>query len=265
MKALLRAYPALLKVGFAGALAYRAEFLVWVLTTNLPLINLALWTAVARDAPVQGWDQPDFAAYFLATLVVRLLTGCWVVWEMTMEIRQGTIAMRLLRPLHPLVAYSAENLAAVPLRVLVSLPIAAVMVASVGGGRLSGDPVAWLAVPAMVLSAWVMTFLVMSLVGTLAFFFESASSIYDLWLGLYTVFSGYLVPLSLFPPWLRLVAQVLPFRLMLGLPVETMLGRLSRAQMLEGMGLQLAWIAALVVVVRLTWNAGVRRFAAFGG
>jgi ABC-2 type transport system permease protein len=258
-------YPAMLRVGFASALAYRAEFFVWVLTTNLPLINLALWSAVARDAPVGRYGQPEFTAYFLAALVVRLLTGCWVVWEMTMEIRQGTLAMRLLRPVHPLVAYSAENLAAVPMRVLVSLPIAVILLVAVGPGLLAHDWLAWAAVPVMILGAWTMTFLVMALVGSLALFFESASSLYEVWLGLFTVFSGYLVPLELFPPWLRDLARVLPFRLMLGLPVEAMLGHLSRPELAEGLLMQLGYIAVLAVVLRTVWNAGMRRYAAFGG
>lgn len=265
MTRLLAMYPALLRVGFASALAYRAEFIVWVLTTNLPLVNLALWTAVARDAPVEGWGQPEFAAYFLATLIVRLLTGCWVVWEMTMEIRDGTIGLRMLRPVHPLVAYSAENLAATPLRAMMSLPIALVLLLTLGQGHLTHDPVAWLAVVPMILLAWTMTFLVMCVVGSLGFFFESAASLYDLWLGLYTVFSGYLVPLSLFPPWLRQIADVLPFRLLLGLPVETMLGRVDRAGLVHGLTEQAVWTLAFFLLARVTWNAGLRRYAAFGG
>jgi ABC-2 type transport system permease protein len=30
----MRAYPTLLRVGFAGALAYRAELIIWMLTTR---------------------------------------------------------------------------------------------------------------------------------------------------------------------------------------------------------------------------------------
>ena len=48
---LLRAYPSLLRVGMADMLAYRAEFLVWILSMNLPLVMMALWTAVAADGP----------------------------------------------------------------------------------------------------------------------------------------------------------------------------------------------------------------------
>jgi ABC-2 type transport system permease protein len=257
-------YPALLRVGFASALAYRAEFLIWVLTTNLPLINLALWVAVSRDAPVAGFTTTDFAAYFLATLVVRQLTGSWVVWELTMDVRQGTLGMRLLRPLHPLLAYSAENLAALPMRALICSPIVALLL-WVAGGSLTGDPVILASVPLLVLGAWTLTFVVMAIIGSLAFFVESAGALFEVWLGLFTVFSGYLVPLELFPPWLQAIARWLPFRLLLGVPVEALLGRLSLAELLLAFVEQLAWIAGALLVLRASWSAGVRRFAAFGG
>jgi ABC-2 type transport system permease protein len=258
-------YPALLRIGFLSAIAYRAEFLVWVLTTNLPLINLALWSAVARDHPIGHYGQRDFAAYFLATLIVRLLTGCWLVWELTMEIRQGTLSMRLLRPVHPLVSFSAENLAAVPMRAAVSLPIAVIMLVAVGESHVTHDPIMWVAIPFLILGAWVMTFLVMALVGSAAFFVDSAQSLYEVWLGLFTVFSGYLLPLELFPDWLQRIAAVLPFRLMLGLPVDAIIGRLSRAELVRGFCWQLGYLTLLFVLVRAVWDAGIRRFVAYGG
>ena len=97
----LRALPTLLRIGFADAVAYRAELVVWLLSTNMALVMMALLTAVARDGPVGRFGQRDFVAYYLATLVVRLVTGAWVVWEANLEIRQGTLAFRLLRPIHP--------------------------------------------------------------------------------------------------------------------------------------------------------------------
>lgn len=255
----------MLRVGFADALAYRAEFLVWVLTTNLPLINLALWTAVARDAPVGGYDQRDFAAYFLSALIVRLLTGCWLVWELTMDIRQGTLAMYLLKPVHPLIAYSADNIAAIPMRAVVALPIALVLLIASGTERLSHDPVVWLTLPLLLAGAWLITFFVMAIIGLLALWLESAASVFDVWLALFTVFSGYLVPLELFPDGLRALADVLPFRLLLSVQIEAMPGQLSRSEMMAELGAQVVWIAVLFVLTRMVWAAGIRRFGAFGG
>src|SRR4030042_723569 len=97
----LRPLPPPLRVGFAEAVSYRAELLVWLLSTTMPLVMLALMSAVAREGPVGRFGSADFTAYYLAALVVRLLTGAWVLWEVNFEIRQGTLAYRLPRPPHP--------------------------------------------------------------------------------------------------------------------------------------------------------------------
>ena len=113
----------LLRVAVADLVAYRAQFFIWALTTNMPLIMLGVWNAVVAEAPLGQWGQTRFIQYYLTTMMVRLLVSNWVVWELTMAIRQGTLALRLLRPLHPLAAYSAEQLAAIPLRIVIILPI----------------------------------------------------------------------------------------------------------------------------------------------
>jgi ABC-2 type transport system permease protein len=261
----LRALPTLLRIGLAEAVAYRAEFLVWLLSTNMPLVMLALWTAVARDAPVGRFGQGDFVAYFLAALVVRLMTGAWVIWELNYEIRQGTLAFRLLRPLHPLVAYACENVAAMPLRIAIALPIALLLLFTVGQARVTHDPLLLALFPITVLGAWLITFLAMSIIGTLAFYIEQAGSVFEIWLGLFGVFSGYLVPLELYPPWVTSLARALPFRYMLAFPVEMMIGMLGRERALFDLGVQWSLVAVLAAGATGAWRLGLRRFAAYGG
>jgi ABC-2 type transport system permease protein len=261
----LRALPTLLRIGLAEAVAYRAEFLVWLLSTNMPLVMLALWSAVAADGPVGRFDQDGFTAYYLAALVVRLMTGAWVVWELNFEIRQGTLSFRLLRPVHPLVAYAAENVAAMPVRLVVSLPVAVAALFLAGGAHVTRDPVQLALFPVAILGAWLITYLAMAAVGTLAFHFESATSLFDVWLGLFGVFSGYLVPLELYPAWVGRAAEALPFRYMLAFPVELVTGTLSRSEALRQLGIQWAFAALLLAVAAGAWRAGMRRFSAAGG
>jgi len=261
----LRALPTLLGVGLSEAVAYRAEFLVWLLSTNMPLVMLALWSAVARGGPVGRFGQPDFAAYFLVALVVRLLTGAWVIWELTYEIRNGTLAFRLLRPVHPLLAYACENVAAMPLRLALSLPVALVFFLAVGHSHLTSDPLLWAIFPFAIVGAWLITFLAMSLVGALAFYVESAGSIFEIWMGLFGVFSGYLVPLDLFPKPVTALARLLPFRYMLAFPVETAIGLLGRGRVLAELGLQWLFVGVIGALALFAWRLGLRRFAAYGG
>jgi len=264
LRAAARAYPALLRAGFAAAVAYRAEFVIWMFSTNMPLIMLALWAAVARSGPVSAYSQLGFAAYYLCTLLVRLLTGSWVVWELTMEIRQGDLAMRLLRPIHPLLAYSAENLAAVPLRGIVAIPVVSILLWA-ARGQLGHDPVLWLLLMPALFGAWLLTFLVMALIGTLALYVESATSVFEAWLGVSAVLSGYLVPLDLFPQAVQRVALVLPFRFLLSFPVELMLGKHGRGEAIALLGGQWLYVALALLATNLVWRAGLRRYAAYGG
>ena len=261
----LRAIPTLLRVGLAEAVAYRAELAVWLLSTNMPLVMLALWSAAAADGPLGRYGTAEFTAYFLAALVVRLLTGAWVIWELNTEIRQGTLAYRLLRPIHPLWAYACENLAAIPLRAVLTVPVALLLLFSSGGGLLSHEPLRWLLFPATVIGAWAINFLAMSLVGALAFYLESAASLFEIWMGLFGVFSGYLVPLDLFPPWLGALARVLPFRYMLAFPVEMVVGMQDRGRALLELCVQWAFVGLLLAGAAGIWRLGLRRFAAFGG
>jgi ABC-2 type transport system permease protein len=261
----LRALPALLRASILEVIAYRAEMLVWALTSTMPLIMLALFDAVARDGPLGRYGEPQLTAYFLATFVVRQLTSSWVSWQINMEVRDGTLAARLLRPVHPAVAYAAESVAPMPLRAVVALPVGVVLLVLVGSRQLATDPVVWGLWGVSVVGAWLISLFVSLAIGALAFFIEQATRVMDLWLTVYFVLSGYLIPVDLFPPAVRVVLDYLPFRYQIGLPVELMVGAHGRAEALSLVGRQ--WIFVLVTawIVRLLWRRGLARFAAYGG
>jgi ABC-2 type transport system permease protein len=260
-----RAYPTLLRIGLAEAVAYRAEFIVWMLATTMPLVMLAIMSAVASEAPVGRFDQDAFIAYYLITLVVRQMTGAWVAWEMVQEVKEGTLALRLLRPIHPLAGYSAESLAAVPMRALISLPLTIAVLLIAARHNMSHDPVNVLVFLASLPGAWVLNFSVSAMIGTLSLFIESSLQIWELWMGCFMLLSGYLLPLSLFPPWLERITRILPFSYLQAFPVETLTGIRDRHQALAGLGAQWAWALGALVTMLLFWRRGIRRFAAYGG
>ena len=265
LRSTARALPTLFRVGFAEMVAYRAEMLVWVLATTMPLIMLALWSAVAHDAPVGRFDQQDFVAYFLATFIVRQLTGAWVAWQLSFEVRTGTLAMRLLRPLHPMVSYAVENLSAIPLRLIVALPVAVIALVLTGFERLPGDPLLWGVFLISLVGGWLITFLANAAIGTLALWTGSSVKLMDVWLALFMVFSGYLIPVELFPPLIRGTIEVLPFRYQIGFPVEILTRGLDRGAALRLLLGQWIWVGLFLLGVRALWRKGLQRFAAYGG
>jgi len=260
-----RAIPTLVRVGFADAVAYRAELLVWVLSTSMPLIMLALWTAVAAEAPVGRFGEADFVAYFLATFVVRQLNSSWVAWEMNFEIRTGALSMRLLRPVHPLLAYGVDSLATLPLRGLVALPVAGILLATAAGDRLATDGASWALWIVAVAGGWLLSFFAGAAIGSVAFWTGTSNKLMEAWLALFFVFSGYTIPVELFPPALARVADALPFRYQIGLQVELMTGAHDPRTALGLVAVQWLWVGVLGLVAAVLWRRGLVRFGAFGG
>jgi ABC-2 type transport system permease protein len=270
VKRILKAIPTMMQVGFAEAVAYRAEMIVWVFATTMPLIMLMVWTAVAEVAPVPSvsgktWEAGSFVAYFLSAFIVRQLISSWAAWEINYEVRQGTLSMRLLRPVHPVLMYLVQNLVYLPLRAVVTAPVVVILLLSPGAAHLEKHWVTWVVFLASLAGGWMINFFANIAIGALSFTMESSVKIMDVWLAAFFVFSGYLFPLDLFPPWLRAITAWLPFRYQLGLPVELATGMHALPEALALLAGQWAWAAAFMVLSLTLWRVGVRRFQAYGG
>lgn len=260
-----RAMPTMLRVGVAETVAYRAEFLVWILTTTIPLVMLGLWNAVAAQGTFKGYSQADFTAYFLATLIVRNVAGSWVGWQVGEEIRMGTMSMRLLRPVHPFVALAASHAASIPFRCVVALPVAFILLISSGGSSLATEPLQLAMLAPALLMAWLITFAIMFAIGALAFFLTRAMGLFSLYFLLFMLLSGYLMPIDILPGPIRVVAEWLPFRYMVSFPVELMTKSMSTTAVLEQLALQVGWTIASIAIAMFVWRRGVRRFESVGG
>jgi ABC-2 type transport system permease protein len=261
----IRAYPTLLRVGLSEVVAYRAEFVVWILTTNMPFVMLAIWHAVASDGPVGRFGKTDFVAYYLGGWVIRLLTSTWLVWELSMEVRGGALSARLLRPLHPLFAFSAEHLAAVPMRMVIVTPVVAVLVWVAGDHLAIRDPRVLAIFLAAMVGAWLLIFFTMVLLGSTSFFLESATGVFEVYLALFAVLSGYLVPIELLPQWVGRIARLSPFDSMLALPLETLIGLRDVGTAARDLARQWAYVVVMAAVGLSVWRRGVKRYVAFGG
>ena len=263
----LRALPTLLRIGVAETVAYRAEFVVWMLTSTMPLIMLALWTSVADEAPFAGYSSADFVAYYLGVLIVRNLTGNWVAWQMSEEVRLGVLSMRLLRPIHPFIAYAASHAAALPFRSLIALPIAFILLVSSGASALSTEPLQLaLLLPSLAL-AWLITFGIFFALGCISFWTTQAFGIVNFYFAVWSLFSGYIIPMDLMRTKFPIVADAadwMPFYYMLAAPVELMTKHLSGAQIAQLLGAQLAWAVLSVAGGLWAWRKGVRHFEAVG-
>jgi ABC-2 type transport system permease protein len=246
--------------------AYRGALAIWLLGLLLePTVYLVVWTTVANSqgGAVGGFTAADFAGYFVMLMIVNQLTFDWHAWFMEWRIRNGELSPMLLRPIHPIHNDVAENLTFKALTFTIVAPVAVFLVLTFGA-RIEPQPWQILAfIPALVF-AMILRFLLEWCVGILAFWVTKMGAVSQAYWVTTLFLSGQIAPLSLLPSMLQTLASVLPFRWMVSFPVELALGRLSLEQVLTGYVAQLFWIGAALLILRVSWRAGVRRYAAVG-
>jgi ABC-2 type transport system permease protein len=264
----LRALPTLWRVGVAETVAYRAEFIVWMLTTTIPLIMLALWTSVAREGPFQDYSSSDFVAYFLAVLIVRQLTSNWVAWQMFEDIRMGPMSMRLLRPIHPFWAYGISQAAALPFRSVIAVPVSIALLTSSGVHSLTTNPLQLALIVPSIAFAWIISFGINFALGAVGFWVTQAMALGGVYFSLYTVLTGYMMPLDIMYakyPTLTKIAWATPFPSMLAVPVRILTKDLGAIEVIRLLVMQGAWAVGCVMLALGVWRRGLRHFEAVGG
>jgi ABC-2 type transport system permease protein len=114
------------------------------------------------------------------------------------------------------------------------------------------------------LLAFILRFLLEWTLALSAFWTTRTGAINQIYFVLVLFLSGQIAPIALFPYPIRVAAAVLPFRWMIGFPVELLLGRLTLGDALTGLMAQAAWLCVSLVLLRIVWRAGVRVYSAVG-
>jgi ABC-2 type transport system permease protein len=266
LSALIEIYAQQFRTTFAVMLQYRASLVIWMIGHILePIVYLVVWSTVSisHGDSVGGYSTAEFATYFIVLMIVNHITFSWIMWEYEYRVRQGILSFALLKPVHPIHSDVADNVA----YKLITLPL---MLLIAGGMSLAFNPAfskaLWTYVafiPALFL-AFAVRFLFEWTLAQAAFWITRVSAINQVYYVILLFLSGQVAPLALFPYPVRVLADFLPFRYMVGFPVELFLGRLTPEQAFTGMAIQCASVVGGLLMLRFIWQAGVRNYSAVG-
>ncbi|HYQ83699.1 MAG TPA: ABC-2 family transporter protein, partial [Rubrobacter sp.] len=127
------------------------------------------------------------------------------------------------------------------------------------------DPLTLLAFAASLVMAFLIGFFFEASVGMVGFWFLEVTSLLYIVMTLNFFISGHMLPLDLLPqPWSGLL-KALPFQYMAYFPAVVFLGKVRGWALVWGLLAELAWTLAFIVLARLLYRVGLRRYSAFGG
>ena len=261
---MLRKYWVMLKINWSLILEYRAGMMIYILSNTLPLVMLAVWITIADAGPVGKYGPAEFISYYLALLLVRQMTSVWVAWELDYDIRMGELSPKLLRPMDPIHNHLALHLADKLFRLVTVVPMILLVAVIVPGVSYPGDVVTVSLFLFSMACALAIRFVIQYFIGLLSFWITQSLAINEMAYAGMLMLGGMIAPLDLFPPAVGRVADVLPFRYMLSLPVELLLGRVTGPERFFVVGIQILWLAAFTIAYRLLWQIGLKHYSAVG-
>lgn len=256
---------ALVRSTWASWLQYRSFFFLlafgWMIP---PLIYLFVWSAAAGSGEVGGLTRGGFVGYYLVLILVNQMTYSQTNWTVGDVIRSGGITTWLLRPMPALYHVLSSELAGKVVYMAFVVPVAAILAIVLRPElhpRPGGVPLALLAL----VLAWALRFFWGFWIALLAFWVTQASALLAIQDSLVFLLAGVVAPVPLLPPALQVAARYLPFRYMVGFPVEIVTGQLAPDAIAFGFAVQVAWLALALILARVVWATGVKRYSAIGG
>lgn len=260
----LKIYPALLRVYWYRTIIYRATYVIWLVNTAFPLVMMAIWINLAQGGPIQGYNAADFVGYYLATILVRRITGCGIINDLEGLIRTGELTVYLLRPLNVVHHFVARMLSSrfvgIP---LIGIPVV-IAVLLTPGTQFNLHPLNLALFALTCVVGFAFEFIAQYLIGGFAFWIVQAHGVGAVYQLAKSFLGGYIVPFAMFPVGLQGLLRFLPFQASMALPVEVLTGRITLEVALLRLGACCMWTVILALCARVLWRVGLRSYSAVG-
>jgi ABC-2 type transport system permease protein len=261
----VRGCLALAKITASTWLVQRSFFFLlafgWMIS---PLIYLFVWATAASGQSVGGFSQGEFVAYYLVLIATNQFTMTQANWTLGDLIREGLFNGVLLRPMAPFLDTLASELAGKAVFMLFVLPVVGLLALLMKPEFHLTMTAVILFIPALIL-AWLLRYIWGYSLALLAFWATRADGLLAVQDSLLFLLAGQVAPVMLLPGLIREVAVILPFRYMLGFPVEVLTTPMSHAALIQGFAIQAGWLMLAVFAARMIWRAGIQRYEAVGG
>ena len=251
----------LLKIQYSNMLEYRAEIALWAISGIIPFFMLNIWTHNGLNETI-NISNIMISRYFISAFFVRQFSVVWVVFTFEEDALLGRLSPYLIQPLHPFYRYFAQHLAEQLTRLPFALLIAFIFF-------IINPESFWLpTLKTVIISlfatflSFLIQFLMQSIIATLCFWTEKASSIEKL-IFIPTLFlSGLLAPVESFPSYVKSWIYLTPFPYLINFPANVLSGNISN--LTSGIFIQMIWVIIFFYIFTISWKLGAKKFTAMG-
>lgn len=265
-----RAYLPFTLNTFQRMLAYRANVIIFMVgELAILVVSFFLWRAVFQSSPeqvLQGFNLQEMYLYIFITFLTGLMTSVDISFDIAREVKDGTIAINLIRPISYEKRMLFQALGGVLYNFVVIFLGAFMVVNSIHYGTtgtllLGNGPLYALSM----LLGLLINFYFSYTFGLLSFKVTNMWGVSQIMGAISQLLSGALIPLVFFPGIFRSIVEKLPFGSMIYTPTMIYLGKLTGQEAIEAIGFQLFWLLVMMFLAKAMWRIVVKSLTILGG
>jgi ABC-2 type transport system permease protein len=269
--AALPKYLKIYRVSLTERLVYRADFFLGTILRFLPTVTtILLWEAIyagSQKEQLGGFSRDQMIAYLLLVHISRMFSSMpGLAFGIAHDIRDGSLKKYLLQPIDMivyLVAYRGAHKTAYI--ATTALPYALLFFLFRAYFPPFPDVLTLVGYVVSLFLAFGIGFFFEASLGMMGFWFLEVSSLLYIVGAVNFFVSGQMLPPDFLPsPWDD-VLKALPFKYLAYFPAMVFLGKVQGADLVRGLLAEAAWAVFFVVLARLLYRWGLRRYSAYGG
>lgn len=261
----------ILRICIEERLVYRGDFALGTLMRFLPIVTqVFLWGAIfaARGSDrLAGYTYNEFIAYYLLTMISRAFSSMpGLASTIAVQIRNGEIKKYLIQPIDMIGFLLLSRIAHKIIYYVVAIaPFALVFYLCRGYFNGWPEPGVMAAFVLSLMMAFLLGFFLEASIGMIGFWFLEVSSLLFIYMLFNFFFSGHMFPIDMLPGFWRHVVELIPLQYLAYFPAAVFLGKIQGDALVYGLCIQAAWVAFFVVLSRVMFALGVRRYSGYGG
>jgi ABC-2 type transport system permease protein len=264
---MLNTYLELVRIRFLMMLAYRVNYYSGIVIYSLNIgVYYFLWMAIyGGNESINGTTAVQMTTYVAVAWMSRAFYFNNLDREIAQEIRDGTVAIQLIRPYHYLWVKGFQGLGEGLFRLLLFSAPGMVIVSFVFPVQLPGFGAVWGWFALSLLLAFFINTQINILTGLLAFFILNNNGMIRAKRVMVDLLSGLVIPIHFFPLWAQQVLSLLPFQGISYVPSTILSQGMPLESLVSFLAVQVGWIVLLWIPIRMIWFRARRRLVVQGG
>lgn len=265
-------YRPFFRAGMQEILSYRLDWMLYRLGDVLmAFVTYFLWRAVfmsSANSMLGGFNLDEMVIYVFLSYITSGLTYSDGNWAVAQEVKDGSIAMRLLKPVNFNFTFLFEELGQKAIGIcMITIPfyIGFFIYQTLHAATVPFSLENFLIYLLSCLLAYTLNFYFNVCYGFTAFIFKNLWGSNVLKTAIISFLSGSLIPLVFFPKIVADVLSFFPFASMVYTPVMIYLGKFSGQHILLTLGLQVFWVLIFYLLSKLIWRVTITHLSVQGG